>query len=341
MLNNAVDFKLPLLTGKIVNGVVEDNNDPLKLGRLRVRVDNIHPSDMLTDQLPWVMSLNFYSSVNLQGNVNIPDIGSTCWVVYPSDDLYSGIYIGCLPNISDELAQNYPFSYGFIDRSGSLFIADTDNDCYKIYHVSGSIINLDSKGNLRIQVANNKANPNASSQNDNPVPFSIEVIGNVDIKTTDSFNVQCKSFNVSASDSVNINGNTITTNSNSLTTTCSTKTTTCSAYSISASYISAMSQQSITLNSGGTFTYGGQTVTLNGLPFGPTVVTDTNLQAVTTWAFNCFGQAIVSTPPPSTPPTVTVNPPTVNSVQPVQITPPPARQRQQGTIQSQQSEALL
>lgn len=39
-------------------GVVEERNDPLKLGRVRVRVYNFHPSDkslVPTDQLPWAL----------------------------------------------------------------------------------------------------------------------------------------------------------------------------------------------------------------------------------------------------------------------------------------------
>ena len=62
MLNNATNFKLPLLTGKIVKGVVEDNHDPLHMGRLKVRVDGLHSIKMLTEDLPWVMSLEYFSN---------------------------------------------------------------------------------------------------------------------------------------------------------------------------------------------------------------------------------------------------------------------------------------
>lgn len=42
-------------------GIVESNNDPLKLGRVRVRVYDIHGSDKVkipTDKLPWAYVLH-------------------------------------------------------------------------------------------------------------------------------------------------------------------------------------------------------------------------------------------------------------------------------------------
>ena len=87
MLNNATNFKLPLLTGKIVKGVVEDNNDPLHMGRLKVRVDGLHSIKMLTEDLPWVMSLEYFSN----SNDDTITIGST---TYDKNELRNSVTHG-------------------------------------------------------------------------------------------------------------------------------------------------------------------------------------------------------------------------------------------------------
>ena len=51
-------------------GVVEDRNDPLKLGRVRVRCYGIHSdsrSDIPTDKLPWATPIMPYTSASTSG----------------------------------------------------------------------------------------------------------------------------------------------------------------------------------------------------------------------------------------------------------------------------------
>lgn len=331
MLNNTNDFKLPLLTGKIVNGIVEDNNDPLHLGRIKVRVVNLHSNDMQTEDLPWVMSLNYTSAVKLQGGLKLPDIGSKCWVVYASDDLYSGVYLGCLPNITDEFLEHYPNTYGFIDRSGTLFLVDTDTDNYVFYHVSGTTVTVDAKGQIRVQVANNQVNQNGKAES--PQPLSIEVVGNVQLKTTETISMECKNFNVKASDSVSIeSGKQISVSSDKGTYDYSTVTQKISNYTLSSSSCTIQASGSLTVEGGSSLTLGGGTAKLNGLTFMPTQIIDTNLTAQIPWGFNCFGQAVNGSAPPATPPSVSPQPPVIQTVNTPDITPPPQRERQEGSL---------
>ena len=85
--------------------------------------------------------------------------------MFVDDNIYNGLYLGCLPNVTDELLTDYPNSYGYIDRSGSLFVANTNTDNYMFQHVSGTTFLVDAKGNLKIQVANNQVNMNGTAEN--------------------------------------------------------------------------------------------------------------------------------------------------------------------------------
>ena len=202
MLSNATDFNSQVLTGKILKGEVVANQDPLHLGRIRVRISYLHPKEMLDEQIPWVMSFNFNSNPNSQGSAAVPDIGSICWVLFPSDDMYSGIYLGCLPNVQQELLEDYPNTYGFIDRSGSLLMANTAQDKYVFHHVSGTIIKIDCNGRMQIKVADDSMNASATS--DLPQGLSLEILGNLDLKVSEKIKVQCKGIEVTNQESISV-----------------------------------------------------------------------------------------------------------------------------------------
>lgn len=211
MLNNAKDFTAPILTGQIATGIVVSNADPLHLGRIKVRISELHPQNLEDQYLPWVESWQFRSSVNGQGNINVPDIGSKCRVMFPSDDMYSGIYITGIPNVSQELLEDYPNTYGFIDRSGSLICANTDKDVYTLYHVSGTKLTIDGKGNCILQATGSGSGESLSDSQ-----LNIQVVGNASIQVQDVLNIAAKEINMSAN-KINVNSSSYNNNSNGTT----------------------------------------------------------------------------------------------------------------------------
>lgn len=92
MLNNS----------SIYFGFVEDNVDPLKVGRVRVRVVGIHTSnksDIPTEHLPW------YSCVlptNISSAVQPPPIGSQVILTPLDESLQQFLVLGVVPGISTE-----------------------------------------------------------------------------------------------------------------------------------------------------------------------------------------------------------------------------------------------
>lgn len=103
-------------------GVVVENNDPLKLRRIKVTIDNMLEGSI--DQLPWVYPRIPYF---LGGSANatlfsIPEIGSEVEVIFPFEDPYFPFYSGHWPTAQHvtDFDADYPDAYGFIDPAGNI-----------------------------------------------------------------------------------------------------------------------------------------------------------------------------------------------------------------------------
>lgn len=70
-------------------GVIEDNNDPLKIGRVRVRIFGIHsenPSECPVENLPWAECLVSpdFGLISGIGVSSVPEQGCYCWLFFDS-----------------------------------------------------------------------------------------------------------------------------------------------------------------------------------------------------------------------------------------------------------------
>lgn len=90
-MNTTRDRSFPSL----YRGIVEDNIDPEKLGRCRVRVPSIHGDAVSSVRvLPWARPLVLSPVGKGKGSVNIPDIGDIVWVLFEGSDKRYPIYFG-------------------------------------------------------------------------------------------------------------------------------------------------------------------------------------------------------------------------------------------------------
>jgi hypothetical protein len=110
------------MENSIYLGICEDNStDPLKMGRIKVRVFGIHTEirkgnedfkGIKTEDLPWALPVNNFASIDGISNFSVPENGSTVLVTFLDVDKQNPIYFGSIPRTANVLPD---FNEGFSD----------------------------------------------------------------------------------------------------------------------------------------------------------------------------------------------------------------------------------
>lgn len=82
--------------GTVTRGYVVDNNDPLNIGRIKVRINSIHgtaQTGMKDNDLPWALP-SFNSASFDSGSFIVPEINNTVWIVFEDNSISQPVYIG-------------------------------------------------------------------------------------------------------------------------------------------------------------------------------------------------------------------------------------------------------
>lgn len=78
----------------IYRGLVVDNEDPMNIGRVKVRVYSIHGvSDIADEDLPWATYCSPFGSAN-SGSFIIPEVNNTVYVAFEGGDQQYPLYLG-------------------------------------------------------------------------------------------------------------------------------------------------------------------------------------------------------------------------------------------------------
>jgi len=143
---------------KMVEAVVVDNNDPLKMRRLKVRASRVHPSDTVPDShLPWALcGVDAGQGPNSNsGSFAVPRIGSIIQVYFQDGDPDHPIYDGGLTDINGVPAvfkTNYPNRVGVLVHNGTQFYVDGETNDLVVQH-QGTTIHILPDGRLTISTA--------------------------------------------------------------------------------------------------------------------------------------------------------------------------------------------
>ena len=135
-------------------GTVEDNNDPEKLGRIKVRIAPY--TDFLTEELPWACPiLGSCGNSSQAGGLNVPEIGSQVRIEFPSKDLTAPYYRGAELNKLNRVTlfdEDYPNSYGYKDSNGNFYRVNKKTGIIDFRHESSSSMQVTADGSLVISL---------------------------------------------------------------------------------------------------------------------------------------------------------------------------------------------
>lgn len=169
--------------GVIFLGRVVNNSDPLGMGRFQVSVPGLYDEG----EIPW-MGVNRFSPFGVGPGFGVygsPAIGSAAIVMLQDGDANLPICLGFILTNSDKLGPyGQPYTWGYVDPSGNTLVVDMQAQTWTWTHSSGTNYNVDSTGNLTVNVVDN-LNVNVTSSATVVVDGDTSVIthGNTQVTT--------------------------------------------------------------------------------------------------------------------------------------------------------------
>lgn len=173
----------PEISNKIFIGVVEKNDDPKRLGRVKVRIP-LYFDEIDIDSIPWARPWK-----DLNGNeFSVPDVGKIVSVVFDQGNPYMPEYIFAEHyniNLEKKLESlnksDYPsFKALFLDHSTQIYRSESEG--LKIDH-EYSNMNITKNGSINMNLKDNSAKLNLGS----PDPDQRVVLGDNFMKWMDKF----------------------------------------------------------------------------------------------------------------------------------------------------------
>lgn len=146
------------MTNKFYTGLIISVNDPLKVGRVQIKVDGIHDEIFNTEALPWAMVMLPSTSPAHEGVGTSPTWlipMSQVVVIFLDDDYQQPLVLGVVSGAEDihPLAvEKYPFNKVINTPSGHLIEIDDSPSDSRLFvkHKSGSYLLIDNQGDVEV-----------------------------------------------------------------------------------------------------------------------------------------------------------------------------------------------
>jgi hypothetical protein len=158
-MNEFKNVKLKDLDG-FYRGVVVDNADPKKYGRVKINVFGVFDG-IETLHIPWAKPAMpvFRGSGSGYGYSSVPEVGAYVWCFFEVGDLYQPVFFAEAPDgvhgLPTERITNYPNRIVWKTKTGiSIYVDDTSKEI-KVTHPEGATITIDGTGNITLDSSGN------------------------------------------------------------------------------------------------------------------------------------------------------------------------------------------
>jgi len=142
--HGAVDDVLEYLRTRfygLYRGLVTDNDDPQKLGRVKANV----PTVLGDVESGWCMPCVPYAGDNV-GVAFLPEIGSGVWIAFEGGDVSFPVWLGCFWRSGELPSDVLPSVKVIITKAPHEIKLDDDAESVEITDSNGNSIKLDSSG---------------------------------------------------------------------------------------------------------------------------------------------------------------------------------------------------
>lgn len=173
-------------------GIVESVNDPMRAGRVRVRVYGVY-DNLPTNAIPWAERTDpLY--MNSGGGFMTPDVGTLVWVEFEAGNHMLPILAGGAPSLTqvpNTSVGGNPNIRTIQTAAGHYIVLDDSSGDNRIviHHASGTVIDIDDTGNMNQNVVQN-LNINVTGNANITVEGDVTEQVNGNVKRTVSGNVE-------------------------------------------------------------------------------------------------------------------------------------------------------
>lgn len=134
---------------------VEDNKDPEFNYRVKVRIEQLHPEQITTEQLPWAARVDTaFMGIGDEQDINhkVPEVGTKVLVLAVGSDPNSLLYLGCLYKKTPQTPSDatYLDTYGIYRKDGQFIGIDKIQKLFKL--IFDGDIEIDKIHNMTIKV---------------------------------------------------------------------------------------------------------------------------------------------------------------------------------------------
>lgn len=138
-----------------LKGKVVDNNDPKKLGRVKMQITGVLEDTDFT-KLPWIYPKNpvGFGGTPDGSDLEVPTIGAELTVEFPYKEVYFGFYTGYQRSETTRQGiffEDYPFSYGKRDTQNTYFKVNRAKRYAEFRHTSRTRILIEREGETTME----------------------------------------------------------------------------------------------------------------------------------------------------------------------------------------------